>query len=386
MFNFSYANKTEIHFGADSLDELGQFLPKDKKILMLYGGGSIKKNGVYEKAISALKEHDFDEFGGIEPNPQYETLMKAVTKIKEEGFDYLLAVGGGSVVDGSKFIAAAALLKDTDPWKILSESLTIKEALPIGCVLTLPATGSETNMNAVVSKGQEKLYFGSPEVRPQFAILDPKTTLSLSERQTANGIVDAFIHVMEQYLTYPVNAKIQDRYSEGVLLTLVEEGIACLKSPKDIAVRSNIMWAATQALNGLLGVGVPEDWTTHMIGHEITGFHGIDHARTLTIIFPAVMEYRRKEKGEKIVQYGKRVWGIEGDSVDSIIDKTIEKTVEFFRQLNMPVSLKDVNLDDQIIDPIISSLEKHGRIQLGEHDNITLKDSRAILNLALNRK
>ncbi|MGF1735063.1 iron-containing alcohol dehydrogenase [Photobacterium satsumensis] len=383
MDKFTYQNPTRIHFGEGQIAAITNDIPQDKKVLVIYGGGSIKKNGVYEQVKAALSEHNWGEFAGVEPNPQYDTLMKAVEKIKAEGFDYLLAVGGGSVVDGTKFIAAAAAYQGEDPWNILAQQHPVESALPLGCVLTLPATGSESNMGAVVSRGKDKLAFMTPKVQPLFAVLDPTTTLSLSPRQVANGVVDAYVHVMEQYLTFPANAKVQDRFAEGLLLNLIEEGPKALATPDDIDVRANIMWTATQALNGLIGVGVPQDWTTHMIGHELTGNYGIDHARTLSIVLPAVMRERREDKEGKLLQYAERVFGITEGSTDERIEQAIAQTIAFFKQMEVPTSLSDVELGSVDIDILVTSLEKHGMKLLGERGNITINDSRAILEAAL---
>ena len=383
MERFTYQNPTRIHFGEGQIAAIANDIPKDQKVLVIYGGGSIKKNGVYQQVKAALSDHDWDEFAGVEPNPQYDTLMKAVEKIRAEGFDYLLAVGGGSVVDGTKFIAAAACYQGEDPWNILAKYEPVTDALPLGCVLTLPATGSESNAGSVVSRGKDKLAFLSPKVQPVFAVLDPTTTLSLSPRQVANGVVDAYVHVMEQYLTFPANAKVQDRFAEGLLLNLIEEGPKAMATPDDIDVRANIMWTATQALNGLIGVGVPQDWTTHMIGHELTGNYGIDHARTLSIVLPAVMKERRADKQAKLLQYAERVFGITEGTTDERIDKAIAKTVAFFKQMEVPTSLGDIDLGNDDIDTLVASLEKHGMKILGERGNITIDDSRAILQAAL---
>ncbi|MGR5147920.1 iron-containing alcohol dehydrogenase [Photobacterium alginatilyticum] len=383
MNKFTYQNPTRIHFGEGQIAAITNDIPKDKKVLVTYGGGSIKSNGVYAQVEAALADHQWGEFAGIEPNPQYDTLMKAVDMIKAEDYDYLLAVGGGSVIDGTKFLAAAASYEGEDPWNILAANEAVKAAVPLACVLTLPATGSENNMGAVVSRGKDKLAFMSPLVQPIFAVLDPKTTLSLSPRQVANGVVDAFVHVMEQYLTFPANAKVQDRFAEGLLLTLIEEGPKALATPDDMDVRANVMWSATQALNGLIGVGVPQDWTTHMIGHELTGNYGIDHARTLSIVLPAVMQERRADKEAKLLQYGERIFGITEGSVDERIDAAIAQTNAFFKQMEVPTRLSDVDLDASAIDTLVAGLEKHGMKALGEHGNIAIADSRAILEAAL---
>jgi NADP-dependent alcohol dehydrogenase len=385
MLNFNFQNPTHIHFGEGQIEVLSKEIPLDARVLVVYGGGSIKSNGVYQQVIDALGKHTWFEFSGIEPNPTYDTLMKAQEIIKAENIDYLLAVGGGSVVDGAKFIAAAALFEGDDPWDILLKQQELTKALPIGAVLTLPATGSESNGNAVVTREGNKLPFKSPLVRPLFAVLDPRVTLSLSDRQISNGVVDAFIHTIEQYLTYSVNGKVQDRFSEGLLQTLIEEGPKALlpATKDDLDVRANIMWSATMALNGLIGAGVPQDWTTHMIGHELTGAFGIDHARTLSIVLPAVMKVRRQQKREKLLQYAARVWQITEGNDDARIDQAIRLTEEFFEKMQVPTRLSDVNLGSDDIDLLVDRLEQHGMTALSEQGDITLDISREILTLAL---
>ena len=386
MLNFSFQNPTRIHFGEGQIAAISKEIPSDARVLLVYGGGSIKSNGVYQQVTTALKEHTFFEFSGIEPNPSYNTLMKASEIIKAERIDYILAVGGGSVVDGAKFIAAAALYEyGNDPWDILAKQQAVTKALPIGAVLTLPATASESNGNSVVTRDGNKLAFSSQLVRPLFAVLDPKVTLSLSDRQISNGVVDAFVHTIEQYLTYSVNGKVQDRFSEGLLQTLIEEGPKALSTDTkdDLEIRANIMWSATMALNGLIGAGVPQDWSTHMIGHELTGAFGIDHARTLSIVLPAVMKVRKTQKREKLLQYATRVWQITEGDEDARIDQAIRLTEEFFQQMQVPTRLSDVELGSKDIDLLIERLEQHGMTALGENSDIDLEISREILTLAL---
>ncbi len=383
--NFSFHNPTRIHFGQGQISAISTEIPVDAKVLVLYGGGSIKNNGVYDQVKTALANHNWCEFSGIEPNPSYDTLIKAVDVIKENQVDYLLAVGGGSVVDGTKFIAAAALYQGEDSWDIVAKGHPVEQALPIGAVLTLPATGSESNTGSVVTRDGHKLPFMSPLVRPLFAVLDPAVTLSLSDRQISNGVVDAFVHTMEQYLTYPVNAQVQDRFSESLLNILIEEGPKALRAEtkEDLAVRANIMWSATMALNGLIGAGVPQDWATHMIGHELTAAHGIDHARTLSIVLPAVMKVCREAKHDKLLQYAERVWNIrEGDDTQRI-DQAIRLTENFFNQMGVPTRLTDVDLDGAAIDNLVEQLELHGMTALGEKRDITLAVSRQILEAAV---
>jgi NADP-dependent alcohol dehydrogenase len=385
MLNFSFQNTTQILFGEDQIKQLSKQIPKGANVLITYGGGSIKHNGVYDQVVAALSEHNWFEFSGIEPNPSYDTLMKAQGIIKENNVDFILAVGGGSVVDGSKFIAAAALFEGTDPWDIVSKQARIEKALPLACVLTLPATGSESNTGAVVTRDGHKLPFSSPLVRPLFAILDPAVTLSLSDRQISNGVVDAFVHIMEQYLTYSVNGKVQDRFAEGLLLTLIEEGPKALAkdTASDLEVRGNIMWAATMALNGLIGAGVPQDWSTHMIGHELTGAYGIDHARTLSIVLPAVMKVCRDAKREKLLQYAERIWNVTEGNEDARINRGIELTEQFFAIMQVPTRLSQVDLGAPEIDGLIENLTQHGMIKLGEHRAVTPVVSHEILTAAL---
>lgn len=382
MLNFSYCNPTRIIFGAGQIAQLGKQVPAGATVLMLYGGGSIKHNGVYAQVTSALAGRRVLEFGGIEPNPGYETLMDAVALARAEKVDYLLAVGGGSVIDASKFVAAAVPFAG-EPWDILAKRAPIESALPLGCVLTLPATGSESNNGAVITRKatHDKLSFLNDKVQPLFAILDPRVTLSLPPKQVSNGVVDAFVHVVEQYLTYPVDAPVQDRFAEGLLLTLIEQGPRALAEPGNVDVRGNIMWAANLALNGLIGCGVPQDWATHMLGHELTALYGIDHARSLAIVLPAMLSVRKAAKRDKLLQYAQRVWGLRGEDADALIDQAIVCTRDFFVQMQVPVKLADYRLGAEAIDAVCAQLEKHRMVKLGERRDVTLDISRQVLEL-----
>jgi len=385
MQKFSYYNPTRIHFGKHQIEKIATELSTDTKVLFVYGGGSIKNNGVYQQVMDALAEHTVVEFAGISSNPKYEEVESAAELAREQKIDFILAVGGGSVIDASKHIAAA-ILYEGDSWDFFTGKAKVERAVPLGCVLTLPATGSESNAGTVITRGQDKLSMLSDWLRPQFAILDPSVTFSLPERQVANGVVDAFVHVCEQYITLDVEEKscpIQERYSEAILKTLVEEGLKVRNHPEDLAIRENIMWAANQALNGLIGVGVPQDWSTHVIGHELTGLYGIDHARTLSIVMPALWKVRKLEKSEKLSQYSERVWGITCDDVDQKIGAAIRKTEEFFVEMEMPIRLSDVGLDAACIEPILASLETHRFTKLGEDSGINLEMVRQILVTAL---
>jgi NADP-dependent alcohol dehydrogenase len=382
MWNFVYHNPVKIVFGKGTIAELVNLVPQEHKVMLTYGGGSIKRNGVYDQVMAALKGRAPLEFGGIEPNPRYETLMRAVEQAKAEGIGFLLAVGGGSVLDGTKFIAAAVKYTGEDPWDIPARGASVTAALPLGAVLTLPATGSEMNGNAVISRESthEKLSFSSPHVYPRFSILDPETTYSLSARQVANGIVDAFVHVAEQYLTYGVDAPLQDRQAEAILLALIEEAPRVKADPQDYDVRANLMWCATQALNGLIGCGVPQDWTTHSIGHELTALFGLDHGQTLAIILPAVLKHQRAQKAGKLIQYAQRVWGIQGLGDDETIDAAIARTDEFFRGVGNPTRLGDYGIKLADCQAIVERFRVRAS-KLGEHEAIGAQEVGEILAL-----
>lgn len=385
MQNFEFHNPTRVIFGTGQIAALAKHVPATARVLMLYGGGSIKANGTYDEVRSALAGHTVLEFAGIEPNPRYETLMQAVQLVRRENIDFLLAVGGGSVVDGTKFVAAAAVF-DGDPWDILKlGGKVVKGALPFGAVLTLPATGSEMNSASVISRAatQEKRAFMSPHVYPRFSVLDPAKTLTLPLRQVGNGVVDAFVHITEQYLTYPANAPVQDRFAEGLLQTLLELGPQVLARPDDVEVRANIMWSATMALNGMIGVGVPQDWATHGVGHELTALFGLDHAQTLAIVLPGILQVRREAKRGKLLQYAERVWGLRDGPEDARIDAAIARTRAFFESMGVPTRLSAYGLGAAAIDATVAALQAAGLTGLGERRDITPDDVRWALQLSL---
>ena len=387
MLNFDFYNPTRILFGTDKIPELARWVPADARVLLLYGGGSAQKTGTLDQVKTALGERTFFEFGGIEPNPTYETLMRAVEQVKRDNIDFLLAVGGGSVIDGSKFVAAAACF-DGEPWSILeTHGRSITAALPLGAVLTLPATGSEMNSGAVVTRKatQTKLAFSSVHCFPVFSVLDPTKTYTLPTQQIANGIVDAFVHTVEQYLTYPVQALAQDRIAEGLLQTLIEIAPTALAEPPDYDSRANLMWTATLALNGIVGAGVPQDWATHMIGHELTALYNIDHARTLAIVLPSLLQVQREPKRAKLLQYAERVWHIARDSgtEDQRIDQAIARTRAFFESVGIATRLQDYGLGAEAVDAVVAQLTAHKMVALGEQRSITPEVSRAIVQGAL---
>lgn len=385
MLNFDFYNPTQILFGKDRIADLSKVVPADARVLILYGGGSIKSNGVFDEVMTALAGRDVLEFSGIEPNPSFETLMQAVELVRKEKRDFLIAVGGGSVIDGTKFVAAAAHF-DGDPWAILEKrGRNVTQALPFGSILTLPATGSEMNNGSVVTRKalQAKIAFSSNLLFPKFSILDPTKTFSLPVRQIGNGVVDAFAHVMEQYLTYPVNAPVQDRFAEGLLQTLIEEGPKALANPEDYDTRANIMWCATLALNGLIGAGVPQDWATHMVGHELTALYGLDHAQTLAIVLPSMLRVRKEGKRAKLLQYATRVWNITQGGADARIEEAIKRTQDFFEQMGVKTRLADYKLGSQDIDAILKHLETHRMVTLGEQRDVTLDVSRKVLEMSV---
>ncbi|WP_417070951.1 iron-containing alcohol dehydrogenase [Niveibacterium terrae] len=384
MQNFDFYNPTRIAFGEGKLAELATLVPAQARVLILLGGESARKNGTLAEVRAVLGERQVFEFSGIEPNPSYETMMRAVEEVKKNRIDFLLAVGGGSVIDGTKFVAAAARYEG-EPIEILHTfGRKIAQTLPLGVVLTLPATGSEMNNGAVVTiKAQgAKLPFFSPLLFPVFSILDPVKTNTLPQRQLANGVVDSFIHIVEQYLTFPAGGHVQDRLAEGLLLTLIEQGPTAVEG-FDYSARANLMWTATLALNGLIGAGVPQDWSTHVLGHELTAKYNIDHARTLAAVLPANLLVRREAKRAKLLQYAERVWGIRDGDQEQRIDAAIERTRAFFESLGLPTRLSAYGVDADGIAAILAQLEAHGMTAIGERKDIDLSLSQKILEQAL---
>ena len=385
MLNFEFQNPTRIVFGRDTIAKLDTLVPAGARVLVLYGGQSAEKNGTLQEVRDALGSRQRREFGGIEPNPSYETLQKAIELVRAERIDFLLAVGGGSVIDGTKFVAAAASFVG-DPWQILeSFGAAVTHALPLGVVLTLPATGSEMNSGSVITRKstKTKAFFSSPLVFPQFSILDPTKTYTLPARQLANGVVDAFTHIVEQYLTYPAGGRVQDRLAEGLLQTLIEIGPRVVKEPADYETRANLMWTASLALNGLLGAGVPQDWATHLVGHELTAQFGMDHAQTLAVLLPSMLRVRRTAKRAKLLQYAQRVWGIGNGSEDAQIDEAIERTRAFFESLSVKTRLSDYGVSADAIDSLVGLLQEHGMTQLGERHDVTPDVARAVYAASL---
>jgi len=385
MNNFEFKNPTKIIFGKDTIKNIANEIPKNAKVLVLYGGGSIKKNGIYNQVLAGLAHLDFIEFGGIPANPEYAILLEALQVIKKENITYLLAVGGGSVIDGTKFLAAAALYEGDTPWDILANNIRTEKGMPFGTVLTLPATGSEMNSGAVITREdtQEKLAMGGPGLFPEFSILDPQVIHSIPQRQLANGLMDAFTHVLEQYMTYPIEALLQDRFAESILQTIIEVAPKILKDPTDYKTAANFMWSCTMALNGLIQKGVPTDWAIHAMGHELTALFGIDHARTLAIIAPSHYQFNFEAKKEKLAQYGERVWHITEGTTEEKATTALKKTVDFFHAIGIDTKLSDYTKDFEGTAEIIQQrFTKRGWVRLGEHQSLTPENVAKIVTMA----
>ncbi|SHI27244.1 iron-containing alcohol dehydrogenase [Desulfosporosinus lacus] len=388
MFNFDFYNPTRILFGKNRLEGIDKYVPADAAVLITYGGGSARKSGLIDKVKTVLGNRKVYEFGGIEPNPRYETLVKAVEIVRSENIDFILAVGGGSVIDGTKFITLASYYKG-DSRDLLKFGFmpipleVVSKVVPFGTVLTLPATGSEMNSGAVISYEHGKFPVMCELAFPKFSILDPTLTFTLPKIQVANGVIDAFVHTTEQYLTYPVDAKVQDRMAEGILQTLIEIGETTVAESENHEARANLVWSATLALNGLIGAGVPQDWTTHMIGHELTALLGIDHGQTLAIVLPSLLEVRREQKRAKLLQYAERVWHIKSGRDEEKVDLAIQKTREFFESLGVKTRLSQYGVGADKIPVIVEQLKAHGMTTLSETQDLTLDISQKILEGSL---
>ncbi len=385
MNNFEFKNPTKIIFGKDKIANLAKEIPANAKILMLYGGGSIKSNGIYEQAKKAISAFEVVEFGGIPANPEYAVLLEALQIIKAQKITFLLAIGGGSVIDGTKFLSAAAVYEGETPWEILTGGKPILKGMPFGAVLTLPATGSEMNSGFVLTRKEtkEKLASGGPALYPQFSILDPQVVSSIPQKQIANGLADAFTHVLEQYMTYPSDSLLQDRFAESILQTLVEVAPAILKNASDYNAASNFMWSCTMALNGLIGQGVPQDWAVHMMGHELTALFGIDHARTLAIIAPSHYRYNIETKKEKLAQYAERVWGVTEGTTEEKAKAGIDKTEDFFHSLGIKTKLSEYTSDYSGTAEIVSKrFTDRGWLGLGEHRKLAPVDAAKIIEMS----
>ncbi len=385
MNNFVFRNPTKLIFGKGQIAAIEREIPIDAKVMVTYGGGSIKRNGVYDAVMAALKNHNVIEFAGIEPNPKYETLMKAVKLGKENGVDYLLAVGGGSVIDGTKFIAIALNFdNDDEAWGLVTGKYRTDDykATPLSSVLTLPATGSEMNKGAVISQlaTDEKYPVYHNDNYPRFSVLDPETCFSLPKNQVANGLADTYCHVLEQYLTTMDNGMVNDRFAESLLLNIVELTPKLMEKHDDYDTMADFMLTATMGLNGFISMGATADWATHMIGHELTALCGLDHGVTLSIVGPALMNVMREEKREKLIQYAQRVWGAKGAD-DECVDIAISKTRELYEQMGIKTHLSDWGVGREVIDTIVERFTLR-KLNLGERGIVTPDKVREILEQA----
>jgi len=386
MLNFEFKNPTKILFGKGEIAKISNEIPKDAKILMIYGGGSIKNNGVYDQVKTALKDHDLHEFGGVPANPEYEILVNALSIIKEKNINYLLAVGGGSVIDGVKFLSAAANYEG-EPWEILKKPVRTfeGEGMSFGTILTLPATGSEMNSGYVISRREtnEKLSSGGPGLFPQFSVLDPEVIRSIPKNQIANGIADAYTHVLEQYMTSPSSADLQERIAESILISLQNAAPKVMSDDFDYDAAGNFMWCCTMALNGLIQKGVITDWSVHAMGHELTAYYGIDHARTLAVVAPSHYRYNFDAKKGKLAQYAERVWGITEGSTEEKAELAIVKLEEFFHSLQIQTKLSDYTQDFAgTAERVEKAFTERNWLCLGENKNLTPQDAYKIVEMS----
>ncbi|MFA5713814.1 MAG: iron-containing alcohol dehydrogenase [Bacteroidales bacterium] len=379
MDNFTLYNPTKLIFGKDTIPSLREEIPQDSRVLALFGGGSVKKNGVFEQVTQALSNHTCHHFWGVEPNPSVETLRNAIELGREKGCNFILAVGGGSVIDGAKLVAAA-IPYSGDPWDlVLKRNYTHSETLPLGCVLTLPATGSEMNRGAVITNKATKEKFAFYSHTPKFSILDPQSCYTLSHYQKACGLADTFVHVLEQYLTTPGQSPLMDRWAEGILLTLLEIAPKVMEEGENYQEMASFMLSATMGLNGFIALGVSQDWTTHMIGHELSALHNLTHAHTLAIVLPGTLRVLREEKGDKIVQMAKRVFSIDGGDRDRVIESTIEEIEQFFISLGFKIRLSQSGVPIETIYEIERRFESRG-VKLGENRAVDSTIVRKILD------
>ncbi|NLA41615.1 MAG: iron-containing alcohol dehydrogenase [Smithella sp.] len=383
MINFTFQNPTKVLFGKNTIRQLAGEVPRDARVMVVFGAQSARKYGVLDEVLGALAGFDITQFGGIEPNPEYDTLTSGIALARETKIDFLLAIGGGSVIDGAKFMAAAIPFGG-EPYLLLeNKGDAIRRALPLGAVLTLPASGSEMNNRAIISRRAVswKRAIMNDFLFPRFAVLDPTKTFTLPAAETGNGVVDTFVHVLEQYLTYPVDGKVQDRLAEGLLLALIEEGPKALREPENYDVRANLMWASTLGLNGLIGAGVPQDWAAHRAGYELTVLYGLAHAQTLAVLVPAMLKVRSAGKKQKLLQYARRVWGISSGAEASRIDAAIDRTKMFFEAMGLPTRLAGYGVQKVDADKVAELLAEHGLTAMGESGDVTPDTIREILAL-----
>lgn len=383
MLNFTFQNPTKVIFGKDTLGLISGEIPQTARVMVTYGSTSAQKYGVLDEVKTVLQGYELVEFGGIEPNPEYETLLRGIAFAREKRIDFFLAIGGGSVIDGTKFMAAAVPFQG-EPFLLLENAgSAITESLPVGAVATLPASGSEMNSRAIITRKSTLFKRGimNPFLFPRFAVLDPTKTYPLPARQVGNGVVDTFVHVLEQYMTYPVAGHVQDRLAEGLLYVLIEDGPRALCDPENYDVRANLMWAATLGLNGLIGAGVPQDWSSHRLGYELTVLYGLDHAQTLAALVPVMLKVRTRGKRQKLLQYAERIWGITSGNESSRLNEAIGRTRTFFEKMGLPTHLSGYGITNIDIEQVMELLRAHGMVNMGENGDVTLDMMRDILRL-----
>lgn len=377
MFNFVFQNTTKLVFGRGQIAQLQTLIEKNKKVLVTFGGGSVKRNGVYDQVREALKDHNTVEFWGIEPNPAVETLRKAIKVGLDEHVDMVLAVGGGSVLDGTKLIAAGIACPDTDAWTIVKTGTATKQ-IPFASVMTLPATGSEMNNGAVISCHETKEKFAFRGDYPVFSILDPETTYSLPKHQIACSLADIVVHCFEQYMTTPGQSRVLDRWAEGVIATAMEVAPLIQADQHDYDVMADYMFSATMALNNFIRMGVTQDWSTHQIGHELTALCGVTHGESLAIVYPGTAEVLREQKKAKLLQFGERVLGVCEGSEDERVDQVIAKIEAFFKSLGLATRLSEKGIGVDVVEEIARRFNKRG-VHFGEAKNVTGDVAREIL-------
>lgn len=354
MNNFTYSIPTKIHFGKGQISHLDELVESGKKVLLVYGGGSIKRAGIYDTAMSILKETGLQvfELSGVEPNPKIESVRKGVDICKKEDINMVLAIGGGSVIDCAKVVAAGACY-DKDPWDLVIAPYRIKKALPIYSVLTLAATGSEMDKFAVISdmSKNEKWGTASEYLKPKMSILDPEYTFSVSKKQTAAGTADMISHTFENYFTNVEHADVQARFAEGLLKTFFHYGPIALEHPDNYDARANLMWAASMAINGLIENGAEVAWCVHPMEHELSAFYDITHGEGLAILTPHWMDFALNEKtAKKFAEYGRNVWEILIDNDMEAAKSAIAATRNFFQKMGLPQTLTEVGIDRKYFD------------------------------------
>ncbi|MEH7273449.1 iron-containing alcohol dehydrogenase [Neobacillus vireti] len=387
MQNFTFWNPTKLIFGKDQLDQLKNEIPRyGKKVLVVYGGGSIKRSGLYDKVIHLLNEIGAKvyELPGVEPNPRITTARKGVEICKNEGIDLLLAVGGGSVIDCTKLIAAGAKY-DGDAWDLVIKKAGVKDALPFGTVLTLAATGSEMNSGSVITNWEtnEKYGWGSPFTFPKFSILDPVHTFSVPRDQTIYGIVDMMSHVLEHYFHLDENTLFQDRMCESLLITVMETAPKLLENLESYEHRATILYSGTMALNGILNMGYRGDWATHNLEHAVSAVYDIPHGGGLAILFPHWMKHNLKVKPERFKQLAVRVFGVdpEGKSAEEAGLEGIAKLREYWNRIGAPSRLADYDIDDSKIELMADKAMIYG--EFGNFTKLNREDVLAIYRESL---